>query len=91
MTTPDSPTPPPEADHPTDAGVAVAHHNVALLRTRDAGGIDALLADDELRGLIWYRIDDRSALVDPERIGRLRRRLLKIGLHPLFAEAIDDA
>lgn len=89
MNAPADPTP--EALSAAAADAAVAHHNVALLRTREAGGIDALLADPEMRGLIWHRIDDRNALVDPERVSRLRRRLLKLGLHPLFAEAIDDA
>ena len=69
----------------------IAHHNVALLRTREPGGVDAILADPEIRGIVWMRLDDRRALVDPERIGRLRRRLLKLGLHPYFSERLDDA
>lgn len=67
----------------------VAHHNVVLLRTREPGGVDALLADPEMRGMIWMRLDDRQALVDPSRVGRLRSRLTRLGHHPLFSEQLD--
>lgn len=59
---------------------AVAHHGVALLRVRDASVMDALLAKAEVRALVWCRLDGHRALVDPERLGVLRRLLRQEGL-----------
>ncbi len=53
----------------------VAHHNLVLLVVQDETTLDEILACNDLRGFVWRRLDPLRALVDPERVSQLRRRL----------------
>lgn len=57
------------------ADAHVAHHNLAILVAADDATMDEVLQIPELRALIWRRLDDTRALVDPERLATLRKRL----------------
>ncbi len=57
------------------ADAHVAHHNLAILVAADDATMDEVLQIPELRALVWRRLDDTRALVDPERLATLRKRL----------------
>jgi hypothetical protein len=57
------------------ADAHVAHHNLAIIVAADDATMDEVLQIPELRALIWRRLDETRALVDPERIASLRKRL----------------
>lgn len=66
----------------------VAHYNVTLLSLNDKGALDALMHNPETRALIWTRLDDHRALVDPDRVRLLRERLRKFGLAPRLSSPL---
>ena len=59
----------------------IKHHNVAVLTVPDKETLDELVAQANVRSLIWKRLDDTRALVDSGRVELLRRRLSTMG-HP---------
>lgn len=58
----------------------VSHRNVALLVLEDGSQLDTWLERPEIRSLIWKRLDATHAIVDPERIAVLARRLRESGV-----------
>lgn len=64
----------------------IAHHNVAVLQTRDRAEMDTIVGTPALRGLIWRRLDDTHALVDPTAVLALNERLVAIGVNATVGE-----
>ncbi len=68
----------------SDAGY-VAHHNVAVISAQDKKTLDAIYKAAGTRALIWKRLDDTHAIVDPTRVSTLVRRLEDGGFSPDFS------
>lgn len=58
----------------------IAHRNVALLRAQSAEDMDTVMGSDRVRGLIWKRLDETTAVVDPTMVRTLLRRLDEMGV-----------
>jgi hypothetical protein len=67
----------------------VAHYNVTLLMLNDRATLDALMVNPEIRSLIWTRLDETRALVDPDRLRLLRDRLRKLGITPRLSSPLS--
>lgn len=70
------------------AGTAgpVAHTNVALFTARSADELDKIVAQPDLRGLIWHRLDETRALVDPTSVRLFYERMVSLG----FAVSVGE-
>lgn len=64
----------------------IAHHNVAVLQTRDRAEMDTIVGTPALRGLVWRRLDDTHALVDPTAVLTLYERLEVVGISATVGE-----
>lgn len=66
----------------TTSGTAgpVAHNNVALFTARSAEELERVVAHPELRGLVWHRLDETHALVDPTSVRLFHERLAALGI-----------
>ncbi len=64
----------------------IAHHNVVVLSTGNADEMDALISMPSLRGLIWRRLDDTYALVDPTAINLIHERLASVNISVTVGE-----
>lgn len=53
----------------------VAHHQVALMKTEDPKLMGVLIQKPDLRGLIWLQLEPGLAVVNPERLALLNKRL----------------
>ena len=67
---------------------SVAHHNVAVVTTRDKVTMDAILGYAEIRALVWKRLDATHAIVDADRVRTLMKRLKEIGHSPRFTHQL---
>lgn len=69
----------------------IAHHNVVVLTTRGEAEMDTIVASPELRGLIWRRLDETHALVDPTAVMLIYERLESVGISASVGELKTDA
>jgi hypothetical protein len=63
----------------------VSHRNVALLVVDDGAQLDAWLERPEIRALVWKRLDANNALVDPDRVALVVRRLRESGVSARYS------
>lgn len=69
-----------------DGHEPIAHTNVVLFRARSHAELDRIVAREELRGLVWRRLDATRALIDSTMARVFFERLEALG----FQAAVGD-
>lgn len=74
-----------------DGHEPIAHTNVLLFRARSSDELDRIVQKEELRGLIWRRLDATRALVDSTMARVFFERLEALGFHASIGDIAPKA
>lgn len=66
----------------------IAHENVCLLELGSKEALDSLIVEPSIRPIIWTRLDETRALVDPTGVHDLLQRLEKLNVRGRFRDAL---